>query len=408
MTNMPKGPAKSKKTPSHLWESSTFERLDQLVRISSQSQNAKGVFEVQKIVAAQLEALGFQTTFFKGDRRDLAPLLVAQKAGEKKNKWISMICHADTVHEEEAMPSKLVRLSPHRAQGPGAIDNKGGIVTMLKGLESFLKTNPSHHLGLRVICSPSEEIGSPGLHHIFRHYSRTTTAVLGFEPANKGGDVIGSRQGNRWYNIHVEGQEAHAGRDHHKGLNAAYEMALKTVALQELTDYDKGITVNIGHIQAGQKKHNIVAKEARALIDVRFQSLKQRDEIHHKVLKIIQKNKSENYEGKSVQTKWKIVDDCPPFQQGPKSQKLFRMLQDLVKEQENKTLKCLHAGGCADSNHLNRAGMPVLDGLGPVGDGMHTDREWVDLKSLETRSKIFHQLLQKLMKDKEFHYVPAN
>lgn len=407
MTNMPHHLTNSKRSPSNLRENSAFELLDQLAGINSQSQNTKGVLKVQKIVAAHLEALGFQISFFKGDRRDLAPLLVAQKAGVEKKKWISMICHADTVHDEKAMPSKLVRLSPTRAQGPGAIDNKGGIVTLLKGLESFLKHTPTHHLGLRVICSPSEEIGSPGLHHIFRHYSRSTTAVLGFEPANKAGDVIGSRQGNRWYNISVEGQEAHAGRDHHKGLNAAYEMALKTVALQELTDYDQGVTVNIGHIHAGQKKHNIVAKEAQALVDVRFQSLKQRDEIHNKVLKILKDNKTENDQGQKVETRWKIVDDCPPFQKGPKSQRLFHLLQNLVEKDEHKTIQCLHAGGCADSNHLNRAGMPVLDGLGPVGDGMHTDQEWVDLKSLETRPKVLQQLLDKLMQDKEFHQVPA-
>lgn len=391
---------------SNTWENPTHRLLDELIQTSSQTQNTAGVKRVQQIVASQLKQLGFQIKFFKGDRRDLAPLLVAERAGVEKKKWISFICHADTVHEEKAMKNKLIRLDQHRAQGPGAIDNKGGIVTLVKGLELFLKQAENHLLGLRIICSPSEEIGSPGLHHIFRHYSRSTVAVLGFEPANSAGDVIGSRQGNRWYNVSLKGKEAHSGRDHQRGLSAVHEMAIKTVALQELTDYSKGVTVNVGHVEAGQKKHNIVAKDAKALIDVRFRTLKQREEIHQKVLDIIDDNSVQNDEGKTVQSDWKIVDDCPPFQRGPMSKKLFRFVAELTQKIEKKSIKCLHAGGCADSNHLNRPGMPVLDGLGAIGNGMHTTQEWVDLKSLESRPKILNQLLQKIMQDKEFHHVP--
>lgn len=382
--------------------------LAELVRTSSHSLDAAGVKKVQRKLARELELIGLETRFFRGDRRDLAPLLVAELPGTE-DLWVTLVCHADTVHRKEDMPLELVRLSETKSRGPGAIDNKGGIVVITEALKQLLELNPevsSRRLGVRVICSPSEEIGSPGLHHIFHHYSRSSAAVLGFEPANCRGHVIGSRQGNRWYDVKVQGREAHAGRDHAKGLNAAHEIALKTVALESLTDYEQGLTVNVGHLSAGRDCHNIVAGGATARIDVRFRSLKQCREAHQKVEKIIERTQVETPEGQTTKAQYQVVDDCPPFQLGPKSERLFSVYREIVQRIEGRNIELTHAGGCADSNHFNREGMPVLDGLGPIGDKMHTPEEWVDLESLETRGRAAAQLIQYLMHDKEISHVP--
>jgi di/tripeptidase len=37
--------------------------------------------------------------------------------------------------------------------------------------------------------------------------------------------------------------------------------------------------------------------------------------------------------------------------------------------------------------------MPILDGLGPIGGGMHTREEWVSLVSLERRTRLLADLL---------------
>jgi glutamate carboxypeptidase len=37
--------------------------------------------------------------------------------------------------------------------------------------------------------------------------------------------------------------------------------------------------------------------------------------------------------------------------------------------------------------------VPVVDGLGPVGDGMHTRDEWLDLGSLDRRIVLLADLL---------------
>ena len=54
-------------------------------------------------------------------------------------------------------------------------------------------------------------------------------------------------------------------------------------------------------------------------------------------------------------------------------------------------------GGISFPNYLaDTSTVPVVDGLGPVGDGMHTREEWLDLASLERRTVLLADLLATL------------
>jgi glutamate carboxypeptidase len=54
-------------------------------------------------------------------------------------------------------------------------------------------------------------------------------------------------------------------------------------------------------------------------------------------------------------------------------------------------------GGISFPNFLAEPGrIPVVDGLGPIGDGMHTREEWLDLGSLERRTVFFADFLATL------------
>ncbi len=53
-------------------------------------------------------------------------------------------------------------------------------------------------------------------------------------------------------------------------------------------------------------------------------------------------------------------------------------------------------GGVSDANHLAAAGIPVLDGLGVVGGGLHGPDEWVSLESIPRRAAAAALLLHGL------------
>jgi glutamate carboxypeptidase len=57
-------------------------------------------------------------------------------------------------------------------------------------------------------------------------------------------------------------------------------------------------------------------------------------------------------------------------------------------------LKAGGTGGASDGNFVAPLGIPVLDGLGAVGEGYHSDREYIFADSLEERTRLVAALLE--------------
>jgi glutamate carboxypeptidase len=56
----------------------------------------------------------------------------------------------------------------------------------------------------------------------------------------------------------------------------------------------------------------------------------------------------------------------------------------------------VHTGGASDGNNLSAAGLPNLDGLGPIGDKLHSAEEFVHLPSLAERARLTARFLEKI------------
>lgn len=300
--------------------------------------------------------------------------------------------HADTVFEKDSgfLEFKLNE-KQNTATGPGVIDDKGGIVVALLGLEKFLEKKQK--LNLRFICTPSEEIGSPGFHSLLKQLGSESKMVLGFEPSMDDGNIIHSRRGNRWYHVCVEGKHAHAGRDYKKGVNAGFELAYKLSEMHKLTDYAKDLTVSLGQMQGGTK-FNIVCGHAEAKLDIRFSDFKTRDEIHQQMEKIINKSHiGKNEEGLEPKPSFTIVDDCPPIAVNSTSQEFIQKYCEIVGKIEGKAPNAVKSGGAADANYMSHPSLIVMDGLGATGGGMHRLDEFIKLSSLDTRSRALTEFL---------------
>ena len=72
----------------------------------------------------------------------------------------------------------------------------------------------------------------------------------------------------------------------------------------------------------------------------------------------------------------------------------FRSIWTYVEEVEGKPIKAAQSGGTADCNYMSREGLPIIDGLGAIGGGMHTPFEYLHIRSLETRSESLNRFLQ--------------
>ncbi len=371
--------------------------LEKLTNISSQTKDEKGVIEVFKHVSSRLVDLGFNIQFLKSSINGKAPLLYALKPG-KIDKKITFICHADTVTNIDRTPFKR-DIKNNKIFGAGVADNKGGIITGLKAIESFLQSEDNHYHTLAFVVSPNEEIGSPGHHNTLSSIGVTSDYLIGLEPALYDGSIIHSRSGNRWYNVNVQGIAAHSGRFGEPHINAAHDLAIKISKFSQLANEQCGTRLNIGSFNGGNGSYNTVCSSASAKLDLRFKCFSLRDKLHNQIVEIISNSDQKcPYTDQKSKTFFSIEDDCPPLPFDNKNLESINQLKKIIEVEEKRKVLSNHSGGAADINYLSFPHNIGVDGMGPVGSGMHTTKEYILESSIFTRAQSIKNFLQVLNK----------
>jgi glutamate carboxypeptidase len=372
--------------------------LKKLVEIDSPTPNVDGVKLMQGELSRQLQEMGFEIEFRQNPKHKSADLLIATLKGQK-NSFVTFVSHSDTVLKRDQVGQGFsLSEDGELAYGSGVIDNKGGLVVLLEGLRAYLgELSGLPPSSLRVVISPNEEAGSQGFNDDFRKFAFDSEVVLGFEPALDDGSIIKSRRGNRWYQITVEGIEGHAGRSKGEHVNAAHELSYKITKMFKLSNPKKEMAVNVGAIQAGRDKFNVICGKAVAKLDVRFNSFESRDWLHRKIEKILADRKIFSRDGKSTsKVSYTLEDDCPPFASSIRSRKMVKHYVEIIQNIEGQTVKAEQAGGAGDVNYMSGPNVVVMDGLGPVGGQMHTVHEFVRVQTLESRAQALKLFLQSL------------
>ena len=93
--------------------------------------------------------------------------------------------------------------------------------------------------------------------------------MLVTEPARDGGCCVTGRKGAARMKIVARGKPAHSGVSHSDGESAVLEMARQIVDLEAMTDYETGVTVNVGLLSGGTGV-NVVPEICTAELDIRM------------------------------------------------------------------------------------------------------------------------------------------
>jgi glutamate carboxypeptidase len=56
-------------------------------------------------------------------------------------------------------------------------------------------------------------------------------------------------------------------------------------------------------------------------------------------------------------------------------------------------------GGASDGNLITALGVPCIDGMGPIGGGAHTEKEWADLNSLRERTRLLAEVVRGMLQE---------
>ncbi len=362
--------------------------LKQLVETESPSHDKSAVDGVGKIVADKCRQLGAQVEIIPnqatGDfvlaRFHRSPFVLRPSA-----KPILILCHMDTVFPLGTIQTFPYKEEDGRIHGPGTLDMKAGIVIALSALSSLLANGESVSRPITALFTSDEEIGSPTSRKHIETLARESEVVFVLEGALLDGSLKVWRKGVGEFHVKVKGRAAHSGGDHQAGRNAIEEMAHQVIAIQKMTDYEKQTTLNVGVIHGGTVS-NVVPDEASIDVDVRVMLPGEWERIEGEMQKL-----KPVLDGTSLE----VVGEYnrPPMPYGEGNQAAFKKASQIAMDKLGMELKAGGTGGASDGNFVAPFGIPVLDGMGAIGEGYHSEREYIFADSLEDRAKLLAALL---------------
>ena len=321
-------------------------------------------------------------------RNGLADNLVVRNTAAGEGPGILLLSHIDTVHPMGTVNAGLpFRRDGDRLYGPGLYDMKGGAYLALEAFRQVSKAGTAR-MPVTYLFTSDEEIGSPTSRNLIEAEARRARYVLVTEPARDGGKCVTSRKGVGRFEVTTLGVPAHSGSRHQDGRSAIKEMARQVLAIEGLTDYERGVTTTVGVISGGTAP-NVIPQHCHISVDLRVRDDAAGREFEAKILGL------EPFDP-GVKVKVTGGMNRPPFEKSAAIDVLFRHAQALARGIGFELKDTEMTGGGSDGNFTAALGVPTLDGLGIDGDGAHTEWEHGFISSIEPRTRLMRGLLETL------------
>jgi glutamate carboxypeptidase len=299
---------------------------------------------------------------------------------------VLLLGHFDTVWPVGTLERMPFRRDGDRLYGPGTFDMKAGIAIGLTAVNALAATGTAHP-PITMLWTTDEEIGSGTSRSLIEAEARQARAVLVLEPSLPGGALKTARKGCGEYELTIHGLAAHAGVDPGKGASAIHELAAQIGIIERLQDLPRGVSVNVGVVSGGTRP-NVVAEEARAVIDVRAPARDAADAVDAALRRL-----HPVHAGTRLTIRGGF--DRPPMERTPAGVRLFEKARSIASVLGYQ-LGEGSTGGGSDGNFTAALGVPTLDGLGAIGDGAHAAHEHVDASALPWRAALVAGLIADL------------
>lgn len=386
--------------------------LERLVNQNSGTMNLDGVKTVAQIMRTELESLGFKVIWQDMAAVKRAGHLVATKTGRKGAKRLLLIAHLDTVFEVDSPFQRFVRKGS-LAEGPGAGDDKGGMIVMLAALRAMHLAGTLKDANIEIqMTGDEEDAGDPievaraGLVAA----GKRADIALDFEGlvtvAGKDMGSVARRSSNSW-KLATTGKTGHSslifGSEYGDG---AVNELVRIISRFRKELPETNLTFNVGLIAGGQEaeldkdtvrasakgKTNIIPGAAFALGDLRTLSELQTQRVKAKMLAIVADH--------APLTSAKLTFDpggYPAMAPTAGNHALLARLNGVNRDlglAEMEALDPLKRGAGDISFVAND--VDALAGLGPSSKGDHAPGETVDLDSIRRQAKRAAILMSRL------------
>jgi glutamate carboxypeptidase len=393
----------------------TISLLERLVNQNSGSLNLAGVEAVGRMMRAELEPLGFEVRWIPMTETGRAGHIVAVHRGDGRGKRLLLIGHLDTVFEPDSPFQTFVRKGD-KAEGPGAGDDKGGMVVMVSALRAMQAAGTLKYADIEIVLTGDEEDNGNPIGIARRDLiaaGKRADVALDFEGlAQEDGRDMGSiaRRSSGTWEIRATGRTGHSSGifSRASGNGAIYELARILEAFRiELPE--PNLTFNVGLLLGGATaeldaatirgsatgKTNIIPAIAIARGDIRTLSPEQNERVMARMREIV----ARHLPGAGAEIAF-AEDFYPPMAPTAGNKALLDRLNLVNRDMglaEMGTLDPLKRGA-GDISFVARD-VDGLVGLGAASDGDHAPGETVDLDSLDRQAKRAAILMSRLARE---------
>jgi glutamate carboxypeptidase len=348
--------------------------LEQIVNINTYAYNKEGVEKVASILINRFGDLGFKETIIPRDKVGNITLLSNRAALTAGNRGgVLLNAHLDTVYEPENK-----QIPYHRVdgiiRGNGVTDDKGGAVIIYQAVKALFCAKILETIPVRVLFNTDEEQGSDCSKDLIKKEASASELVIVAEygkPRDDGATVVTGRMGRGRINLNLKGRNSEV---------AMLEIMEKTALLGSP---DQQPLVRFRDYVCGKN-------DSRAVITFGYATTPEGERLQEVIEDII------IYTAGICKVDHFMENGLtrPPLIFDEKRWEVFKRTQEIGEKIGFKIHPESRSAG-SDASFVPD-GIPVLDGMGPVGDKIHSEEEFMQTSSLSVRPLIIAELISQL------------
>lgn len=357
-------------------------RTQEMVRIDSINSDlepgAAGEAEMARYVAQALRDIGIepQVQSVESNGRDNVLGVVKGSGGGRS---LMLNAHLDTVGVTGMDEPFSGAFREGKIFGRGSYDMKASLAAMLAVMKGFVESGTAPAGDLWFTAVIDEEYGSKGMEHLVQHLH--TDAAIVTEPTHL--RVCRAHRGFVWIEVITQGRAAHGSR-YYEGIDANMHMGRVLVEVEKLSHE---LVQRVGHpllgppsvhvplIQGGTSQ-SVYSASCRIEIERRMLPGDTVTDAVAEVQAIVDRLSARDPQFSATvnaffnRNPYEIDANAP----------IVRTVHDATAHVLGAPTEIYGEVWWMDSALLGEAGIDTVI-IGPAGDGIHTDEEWVDVES---------------------------
>ncbi len=350
----------------------TLELTKQLIAIRSVPEDRKALQEALDLCLSKLN--GFTTEHF--EENGAKSVLIYNRPERPECFKVLLNGHLDII------PGKDHQYTPvekdGRLYGVGSMDMKANVACLIQ-VFTELADQVDYPLALQLVTD--EELG--GFHGTKYQIEQGVRAEFVISSETTNFNIVNQAKGIVWAKISTRGKTAH-GAYPWRGENAIQKMNRFLVQLEQKCPVplkqEWCTTVNVSSIQTSNQTFNKIPDDCEISLDIRFLPEKS-----DSILSELQELLPDDFKLEIVAQEPALdVDSSNPFLQS---------LQRICSEVVDREVEFYCAQGSSDARHYTLVNCPGVE-FGPIGGGIGTDEEWVDIASLEQYQEVLRRFLR--------------